>query len=125
MLNQLKTLAKQLKQQLTTVYYISKHPNLPFYIKILAVCTLFYALNPIDLIPDFIPVLGLLDDIIIVPLVIWLILKITPKAIVDQSRELANTNPLKLPKNIITGIIFVTFWLVLLFIIIFKVFYKI
>ena len=64
----LKQKAKELKKQTLTVYFASRDPNLPMHIKIIAILVAAYALSPIDLIPDFIPIFGLLDDIIIVPL---------------------------------------------------------
>ena len=70
--------AKELKKQTLTVYFASRDPNLSIYIRIIAILVVAYALSPIDLIPDFIPIFGLLDDIIIVPLGLALIIHLTP-----------------------------------------------
>lgn len=56
-----------------------KHPRIPWYAKVCGILTLLYLLAPIDLIPDFIPVIGHLDDVILVPLGIWLTIKLIPK----------------------------------------------
>ena len=68
MYHQIKQWAKTLKKDIVVVWLVAKDERTPVWIKILALITAAYALSPIDLIPDFIPVLGYLDDIIIVPL---------------------------------------------------------
>ena len=68
MFNQLKTWAKGLKKNIFVLYLAYKDPRVPWYAKLLAICVVAYAFSPIDLIPDFIPILGYLDDIILVPL---------------------------------------------------------
>jgi uncharacterized membrane protein YkvA (DUF1232 family) len=62
----------------------------PWYVKFLAIAVAGYALSPIDLIPDFIPVVGYLDDLIIVPLGIWLVVSLIPEQIMDEYRAIAN-----------------------------------
>ena len=78
--------AKKLKRDVLTLWFALKHPHTPWYAKVLAAIVTAYALSPIDLIPDFIPVLGYLDDIIIVPLGVWLVLKITPLSVMTECR---------------------------------------
>jgi uncharacterized membrane protein YkvA (DUF1232 family) len=82
----IKLKANQLKRQTLTVYYASRDPRLPIYIRILAILIAAYALSPIDLIPDFIPIIGLLDDIIIIPLGLALIIKLTPADIMESAK---------------------------------------
>jgi uncharacterized membrane protein YkvA (DUF1232 family) len=82
----LKSLAKKLKSQLYTLYFAYKNPKTPLFAKIFTCCVVAYAFSPIDLIPDFIPVLGYLDDLIIVPLGITIALKLIPEFIVEESR---------------------------------------
>jgi uncharacterized membrane protein YkvA (DUF1232 family) len=60
--------ARVLKREIYALYLVARHPRTPWYAKVLAGAVVAYALSPIDLIPDFIPVLGFLDDLIIVPL---------------------------------------------------------
>ena len=81
--------AKELKRETYALYYACKDLRVPWYVKLLATCAIAYALSPIDLIPDFIPVLGLLDDLILLPLAIILILKLIPADIMDDCRRQA------------------------------------
>ena len=82
----IKDWARLIKRDVHALYLASRDPRVPWYAKALAVTVAAYALSPIDLIPDFIPVVGLLDDIIIVPhVVVWLI----PPGIMAEHREMA------------------------------------
>lgn len=78
---------KEIKRELAVVTYIAKHPKLPMRCKLLAGFLVAYALSPIDLIPDFIPVLGQLDDLIILPLGVWILYKMVPKDIMEEARK--------------------------------------
>ena len=82
----IKQKAVALKKQTLIVYFASRDPKLPLHIKIIAILVAAYALSPIDLIPDFIPILGLLDDIIIVPLGLALVVRLTPPEIMDAAK---------------------------------------
>lgn len=64
---QLKQWARKLKSDVIAMYFALKHPETPLYAKVFAAITVGYALSPIDLIPDFVPVLGYLDDVILLP----------------------------------------------------------
>lgn len=72
------------------LYLAARDPRVPWYAKAMALAVAGYALSPIDLIPDFVPVLGLLDDIIIVPLGIALVVRLVPPEIMAEHRELAS-----------------------------------
>ena len=85
----LKEKAKQLKNETYALYLASKDRRVPWYAKAFVVVIVAYALSPIDLIPDFIPVLGYLDDLILIPAGIWLALKMVPKDVLDDCRERA------------------------------------
>jgi uncharacterized membrane protein YkvA (DUF1232 family) len=85
-MQRLKTWARALKRGVMTLWFALKHPDTPWYARALAAVITAYALSPIDLIPDFIPVLGYLDDRIIVPAGVWLLLKIAPENVVVDSR---------------------------------------
>jgi uncharacterized membrane protein YkvA (DUF1232 family) len=82
--------AKQLKQEAYALYYVCKDRRAPWYVRLLAIAIVAYAFSPIDLIPDFIPLLGYLDDLILIPLLIIILLKLTPKNILDRAREKAS-----------------------------------
>lgn len=89
MADRLKTWARAIKRDVHAVYLAGRDPRVPWYAKALAIAVAGYALSPIDLIPDFIPVLGYLDDIIIVPLGITLVLKLIPHDIMVEHRDAA------------------------------------
>ena len=106
--------ATELKKQTLTVYFASRDPNLPMHIKIIAILVAAYALSPIDLIPDFIPIIGLLDDIIIVPLGLALVVHLTPPAIIEAA-QLKALQSLERPTSYIAAFIFICIWLTILF----------
>ena len=88
--NRIKALAKSLKRDVMTLWFVLRHPHTPWLARALAAILTAYALSPIDLIPDFIPVLGYLDDLIIVPVGIWLLLKIIPEQVLMECRNQAD-----------------------------------
>jgi len=87
MLNQLKKVAAQLKQEFEVYRLVLKHPDTPVLAKILLGLAIGYVLMPFDLIPDFIPVIGQLDDLVIVPLLVYVALKMIPDVLVHECRE--------------------------------------
>ena len=111
MLEQLKARVLLLKNETYAVYLASRDPRTPWYAKAIILFVVAYALSPIDLIPDFIPVLGYLDDLIIVPLGIALALRMIPPQVMIESRELArNVSPSKTVRIVGAGII-VLIWI--------------
>lgn len=82
----LKERAKKLKIDIPTIYIALKKKETPIVAKILAIITVCYALSPIDLIPDFIPILGYLDDIILLPILIAITIKLIPEDIINKCR---------------------------------------
>ncbi len=90
MIGRLRHWASELKAQLLTLWHCRSHPDTPLAAKLLAALVVGYALSPIDLIPDFIPVLGYLDDLILVPLGIALVVRLIPEHVLTASREKAN-----------------------------------
>lgn len=82
----LKAWAKRIKRDGVTLWFAGKHPLTPWYAKALSLFVVAYALSPIDLIPDFIPVLGYLDDVILLPVLIWLIVKLLPPKVLAECR---------------------------------------
>ncbi|MEH7130541.1 YkvA family protein [Neobacillus drentensis] len=115
-LTKLKNYARKLKQNLFVLYLAYKDNRVPWYAKWVAICVVAYAFSPIDLIPDFIPVLGYLDDIIIVPLGISLALKLIPAYIIEENREKAEEiRKNGKPKNWFVAVLFILIWISLAF----------
>jgi uncharacterized membrane protein YkvA (DUF1232 family) len=85
-LDKLKQRAKALKTQTYALYLAYRHPDTPWYAKLFAGLVTAYAFSPIDLVPDFIPVLGYLDDLVLVPLGVSLALKMIPEAVIAECR---------------------------------------
>jgi len=106
--------AKQLEIETNALYLAYKDPRVPWYAKVFAACVVGYTLSPIDLIPDFIPVLGYLDDLLLVPLGVTLALKIIPKPVLDQCRERARENMSQgKTKNWVAASVIIAIWLLL------------
>jgi uncharacterized membrane protein YkvA (DUF1232 family) len=78
--------AQNLEVEVYAVYLAYRDPRVPWYARLFAACVVGYAFSPIDLIPDFIPLLGYLDDLLIVPLGIWLVLKMIPPPVMAECR---------------------------------------
>ena len=89
LLTSLKTKAGELQQNISALFLVYKRADTPLAAKIIIIITIGYALSPIDLIPDFIPVLGYLDDLIILQCLIYISLKLIPKEIMEECREAA------------------------------------
>ena len=109
-LAKLKTKTKSIKRDIFILVEAYKHPNTPLYVKMLALIIVAYAFSPIDLIPDFIPILGYLDDIILIPLGIMLVLKLIPKDVLQECRIHAEKAEKVKRKNWIAGTIIVLLW---------------
>ncbi len=106
----LKMKARELGKMVTAVYYAGRNPELPGFTRFLIIFTTAYALSPIDLIPDFIPVLGYIDDLIILPALITLCIKRIPDGIMEESLRLAEEQPLSLKKNWKAGAVILLIW---------------
>ena len=104
---------KQLKSQVYTLYRGIHDPRVPWYVKLLTMLVVAYVVSPIDIIPDFIPVIGLLDEVILVPIALSLIMKLIPEEIIleyQSEQQEISSNGIK-----ITGIIIVVLiWLLLI-----------
>ena len=95
------------------VLYLSyRDPRVKWYAKLFTLCVVAYAFSPIDFIPDFIPILGYVDDIIIVPLGIFLALKMLPKEVVEENRAKAQEMKSK-PKNWFMAALFIILWVLI------------
>jgi uncharacterized membrane protein YkvA (DUF1232 family) len=99
----------------TDVYALSmaiRDPRVPWYAKALMAMTIGYAMSPIDLIPDFIPVIGQIDDLIIVPAGISLAIKMIPRNVIEEYRQKARAGPIKSRTKWIVVAIIVSIWVV-------------
>ena len=124
MFNKLKLQLKNLKKEIGALYLASKRDDVPWYAKLLIILVVGYALSPIDLIPDFIPVLGYLDDLIIVPLGVAFAIRLIPRNIINECREQSeNVFKAGKPKNWIAGGIIIFIWIVIVTYILVKLFF--
>lgn len=121
----IKELSKKLNNKIKAVYLAYKNENTPIIAKIFAALTVGYALSPIDLIPDFIPILGYLDDLIILPLLIYISIKLIPEEIMkdckEKSKELWNEGK---TKSWIYGIPIIIIWIIILLFLVYKIIFK-
>jgi uncharacterized membrane protein YkvA (DUF1232 family) len=103
--------AKLLRIKIYAIYFAYKDPRVPWYAKAFAACIVAYAFSPIDLIPDFIPILGYLDDIVLIPLGITLALKMIPTAVIKECEEKAQEILTQdKPKSLPAAAIIVAIW---------------
>ena len=107
---QAKDWARRVKRDDVAVYFAARDSRTPFLARCLAVVVAAYALSPIDLIPDFIPVLGYLDDLLIVPLGLLLVIRLIPPVVLAQAREKASTL-LSRPRSLVAAAFMVGIWL--------------
>jgi uncharacterized membrane protein YkvA (DUF1232 family) len=106
--------ARQLKRETYALLLAYRDPRVPWYAKAFAACVVAYAFSPLDLIPDFVPVLGYLDDLILVPLGIAVALRMIPPEIMAESRVKAQQAlSSDRPRNWIVGGVIVAIWIVL------------
>ena len=111
MLDRLKASARALKREVLAVYLAAKDPRTPWYAKGLIFLIVAYALSPIDLIPDFIPVLGYLDDLILIPAGIWLAIRMVPPEVLVEARETAATQGAEESVGKLGAVIIVFLWI--------------
>lgn len=105
--------ARKLKANVYTLYFAYRDPRVPWYAKVFIAGVVGYAFSPIDLIPDFVPILGYLDDLVLIPLGVALALKMIPKQVMDDARSKANSLSQK-PKNWVAAAVIILIWLCLI-----------
>jgi len=110
MLDKLMARADALKRETLALWYALKHPRTPLAAKLVAGIVVAYALSPIDLIPDFIPVLGLLDDIVLLPLGIALCIRLMPADVMAECRTRASAS-LEQPRNYAAAVVIALIWI--------------
>jgi len=111
MIEKLKSRARALKHETVALYFAFRDARTPWYAKMVAVLVLAYAFSPIDLIPDFIPVIGYLDDLIIVPAGIALALKLIPLEVMDEARLAASAKSAERSVGIIGASVIIIIWI--------------
>lgn len=109
-IRKLRKTAKEVKQNISLLYKLYKHPNTPWYAKAVIIITISYALSPIDLIPDFIPILGYLDDLVIVPAGILLSFMLITKETIEECRKIVEEKEDIKRKGIFAAIIISILW---------------
>ena len=114
MLEQLKSRARALKNEAFAVYLAAKDPRTPWYAKALIFFVVAHTFSPIDLIPDFIPVLGYLDDLIITPGGLWLAVRMIPPEVLAEAREKVANSGLERSVGYIGAVLIVVMWIVIL-----------
>jgi uncharacterized membrane protein YkvA (DUF1232 family) len=108
-----KVWARVVKRDVHALYLVGRDPRTPWYVKLLAMAVAAYALSPIDLIPDFIPVIGYVDDLTIVPLGILAVVKLVPPHVMAEHRELAAAASER-PVSYLAAALIVMLWLAML-----------
>jgi len=107
----LKNWANEIKRDVMVLYLAARDERVPWYAKALAAFIAAYALSPIDLIPDFIPVIGYLDDLIIIPLGIALVIRMIPKNVMEDLRKKVDKVFIERPRSIIAAAFIICIWL--------------
>jgi uncharacterized membrane protein YkvA (DUF1232 family) len=115
LMKEIKAWAKGLKRQILVLYLAYKDERVPWYATLFTACVVAYAFSPIDLIPDFIPILGYLDDVIIVPLGIMFAIKMIPNEVIEEC-EIKAEEMMKngKPKNWVVGSIIILIWSIII-----------
>ncbi len=110
--------ARRIKRDAVMLWFARRHPDTPFLPKVLCVFTVAYALSPIDLIPDFIPVLGYVDDALLLPSLIWLAVRLLPAHVIHECRAQAEewmAREKAKPTSYAGAVAIVTIWVAVLY----------
>ena len=101
---------EKLKRSTATLYFAARHPQTPFIAKLVVLATVAYALSPIDLIPDFIPILGYLDDLLLLPAGIWIARRLVPEPVWLECQQLAAQQTANMAQNRGAAVVIVLIW---------------
>jgi uncharacterized membrane protein YkvA (DUF1232 family) len=102
--------ARTLKRDVLALYLAARDPRVPRYAKAVAACVAVYALSPIDLIPDVIPILGFLDDLVLVPLGIWVAIRLIPPPLLEEHRQAAMARHQPRPSSWVGAALILSLW---------------
>ena len=111
LLDRLRDSARRLKRELTALVFVARDARTPWHAKLLLAIVLAYAASPIDLIPDFVPVLGYLDDLLLLPLGIWLALRLIPPQVMVDARARAEDRAMRGKTDYRAATVIVLVWL--------------
>lgn len=117
-LESIRVWARQIKRDALMLWFAQRHRDTPFLAKAVCVFTVAYALSPIDLIPDFIPVLGYVDEVLLLPALIWLAVRLLPPHVIQECRGLAEgwmAREKAKPRSYTGAVFIVVIWLTLLY----------
>ena len=117
----MKSWREKVRRLRTEVYALSlalRDPRVPWYAKALAGIVVAYALSPVDLIPDFIPVLGYVDDLVLIPAGIYLTLKLIPGEVLEECRQRAKSEPITSKSKWVAAAIIIFIWSVVVYLVI-------
>ena len=113
MLDRLRTRARSLKTEIFAIYLAARDPRTPWYVRALVFFVVAHTLSPIDLIPDFIPVLGYLDDLLITPAGIWLAVSLIPPEVLADARTKAAIQGMDQKLGVAGAVVIVLVWMVI------------
>jgi len=114
MLESFKARMRALKRETYALYLAARHPGTPWYAKAFVAVVVAYAVSPIDLIPDFIPVLGFLDDLVLLPVGIWIAIRMIPPAVIAECRARAHDSMAEgQPSGRAAAVAVVAIWVIL------------
>jgi uncharacterized membrane protein YkvA (DUF1232 family) len=108
---------KRLKMEVYALCLAIKDPRVPWYAKLLMALIIGYVISPIDLIPDFIPIIGQIDDLIIVPAGIALVIKMIPKSVMDEYRQKSTVEPINTITKWVVAAIIVSIWVLAIYLV--------
>ncbi len=114
----IKEKTKKLKTDIFALYFAYKDPRVPWYAKILILLLLGYLVSPIDLIPDFIPVIGYLDDLLIFSLTIYILIRLIPKEVFQECKDKASNEQIKIKSKWPITFLIIVIWIVVFYILI-------
>jgi uncharacterized membrane protein YkvA (DUF1232 family) len=112
MLNRLKARARELKREAYAIYIAARDPRTPWYAKALIFFVVAHTFSPIDLIPDFIPILGYLDDLIITPGGLWLAVRLIPPEVMADARVAAATHDVDRSTGRVGALLIILAWII-------------
>jgi len=110
--------AKRLGTEVHALSLALRDPRVPWYARALTLIVVAYALSPVDLIPDFIPVLGYADDLLLIPAGIYLTLKLIPREVMEECRQRAGSEPIPSKSKWVAAVVIIFIWLVVVYLVI-------
>jgi uncharacterized membrane protein YkvA (DUF1232 family) len=113
MIKTLEKILNEIKFYILTLFFLAKEPKLPIFLKALSLFGVYYFLSPIDFIPDFIPFLGQLDDLLILPTIVLIIFKFSPKELISKAQNEARSTKLNLSSNSLFSFVILIVWILI------------